>query len=130
MSAVCSLLRDWALARLLTRDQHALITALERPERWQPDEPLTEIECEQWAALLRTPLLRKLDIAMINWLQQEAQRAIYTPTPEAGRQCGFAAGARASWEIAKTFSRAPAASDGQSETDATTAAPSLAHLRP
>jgi hypothetical protein len=117
------------LARRVSRES-AVRTLLDAPDRWQPDEPLTTGDVADWAALLTTPLLRKIDLAMINMAQAEAQRAIHEPAAEAVRAAGYAAGYRAAWAIAKSLSTLPGAPTGKPETTPATDGPDLAHLSP
>lgn len=128
MKAVLNLIRGWLLAKLLRPDQLALVQSLDAPDRFMPDVPLTAKEAEQWGQLLATPLMLKVDTAMINWTQQQAQVALGVPTPEVVRQAGFAMGCRAGWNMAKTLSRLPVANDEQSGATATTPATGLEHL--
>lgn len=107
-----------------------LLAMLRAPDRWQPDQPLTTTDVADWANLLRTPLLAKIDLAMINMAQQEAQRAIHAETADTIRAAGYAAGYRASWQIAKALSTLPGAPTGKPEPDADTAATVLEHLNP
>lgn len=123
-------LRKAILRRLLNPAQLAVVKALDQPDRWMPDAGLTAIEAEAWASLLRTPLLLKIDHAMINWMQQEAQRALLAPQEHLARQAGMALGCRAGWEMAKTLSRLAAATGDQTEPTAPTAAATLDHLQP
>lgn len=123
-------LRDLILARLLTPAQHALVRALDQPERWQPDAKITAAEARNWGAMLASPLGMKLDVSMTNWVQQEAQRALFCPTAEIARTVGFAAGARAGWEMAKTISRMADPQVGPHEHASPTVDAGLAHHEP
>jgi hypothetical protein len=124
-------LRAWLLKKLLTPTQRMLIATIERPDRWQPDVPLTSQEAQQWGELLRSPLLLKVDVAMVNIAQQEAQRAIAAPSAETQRMAGYALGVRSAWQIAKAISTLSAAEGAASEgTGADTATPALEHLAP
>ena len=124
-------LRRFILRRLLTPAQLQLVDALERPDRWMPDVPITKDEAEAWGKLLASPTLVKIDHAMINWQQQEAQRALLAQGDDLARQAGFALGCKAGWQMAKTLSRLAAADSSQPETDgAPTAAPTLEHAMP
>lgn len=107
-----------------------LLNMLRAPDRWQPDQPLTTTDVADWANLLRTPLLAKIDLAMINMAQQEAQRAIHAEPADTIRAAGYAAGYRAAWSIAKALSTLPGAPTGKSEPDADTETPVLDHLSP
>ena len=122
-------LRDYLLRRLLTPEQLAVTLAMDRPDRWQPDQPLTEDEMKNWAAFLASPLGLKIDTAMVNFCQQEAQRALFATAENLPKQVGVALGVRAGWEMAKTLSRLGAAESAQSEPTATAPA-TLAHLSP
>jgi hypothetical protein len=68
--------------------------------------------------------------AMINWLQQEAQRAIYQPTPDLVRSAGYAAGCRAGWLMAKSLSRHDAPPSVDPEQTSPTADAHLDHHQP
>lgn len=129
MKAFLNLFRAWLLAQLLRPDQLAVVQALDAPDRFLPDPALTPAEAEQWGAMLQSPLMLKIDTAMINWTQQEAQRAIGFPTAELARQAGYAMGCRAGWSMAKTLSRLPVAKDEQTGAEATTPAEGLEHLQ-
>jgi hypothetical protein len=118
------------LRKLLRWDQLALVDALDDPDRWMPDEPLTQAEAEAWGAALLSPVGRKIDIAMSNLGQQEAQRACHTPTAETIRQTGYAAGFRAAWLLAKSLSTMAGAQPGKSEEGTTTGDATLDHLNP
>lgn len=123
-------LRAYFLRRWLTPAQLAVVTALDRPDRWQPDAPITPDEARNWEATLSSPLGIKIDHAMINWMQQEAQRALFAPTAEIARTVGFAAGCRAGWQMAKTLSRIAAPNDGTPETTSPTADAGLEQHQP
>ena len=114
----------------LTEAEAALLAALRAPDRWQPDQPLTATDVQDWAALLRTPLLVKLDVAMTNMAQQQAQTAIHESPANVARAAGYAAGFRGAWQLAKSLSTLAGAPTSTTETDATTDAPGLAHLNP
>lgn len=105
-------LRAWLRNKLLTPQERMTLATLAEPMRWQPDNPFTPTEAEQWGALLRQPLLLKIDVAMINMAQQEAQRAISAPSEDTHRMAGYALGIRAGWQIAKSFSTLTAAEGG------------------
>lgn len=123
-------LRKLILAWLLPPDQRALLEAMEAPDRWQPDVALTKEDAEAWEQTLHTPLLVKIDHAMINWSQQEAQRVLVAPAHDLARQAGFALGVRTGWQMAKSLSRMVAAEGDRSEPTAPTAAATLDHLAP
>jgi len=125
-------LRRAILRRLLNPAQLALVDALEQPDRWQPDVPITKDEAESWGKLLTTPTLLKIDHAMINWQQQEAQRALLAQGDDLARQAGFALGCKAGWQMAKTLSRLAAADScgPAGPAGALTAAPTLEHAMP
>ncbi len=129
-------LRAWVLTdqdrQLLTlrADQRAVFECLLNPDRWQPDAPLTQSEAEAWGAALRAPVGRKIDIAMVNMAQQQAQAAVHAEAGSIQRMAGFAAGFRASWVIAKALSTTAGADAGNNEDTTGTAADTLAHLNP
>lgn len=123
-------LRAWLLKRWLTAEERALISALRAPDRWQPDNPITPEEAETFGALLKQPLLVKVDVAMINMAQQLAQRAVHSPSAEIVRAAGYAAGFRAAWEFAKSLSNIASAKAGEPEAGADTDATGLEHLNP
>lgn len=117
-------------ARVLNPQQLEVVIALDRPDRWMPDEPLTPEEGEAWEKILLSPVGRKVDLALCNWAQQQAQYAIAQPAHEVLRAAGFARGCRAGWEMAKTLSRLVAAQGDQSEEFADTAGGSLERHQP
>ena len=126
-------LRAW-LARppavVLTAEEAALLAALRAPARWQPDQPLTLTDTKDWGALLHTPLLLKLDVAMTNMALQQAQSAIYERPENVARAAGYAAGFRGAWQLAKSLSTLAGAPTGHTEHSATTDALGLEHLNP
>ena len=113
-----------------TAEESRLIAALRAPDRWQPDEPITELEAKEWGALLRSPLLRKIDLAMVNMAQQQAQQAIHAPTADTIRAAGYAAGFRGAWQLAKSLSTLAGADTGKPETTPPTDDVGLDHLNP
>lgn len=113
-----------------TAEESRLIAALRAPDRWQPDEPITELEAKEWGALLRSPLLRKIDLAMVNMAQQQAQQAIHAPTHDTLRAAGYAAGFRGAWQLAKSLSTLAGADTGKPETTPPTDNVGLDHLNP
>ncbi|EIQ00737.1 hypothetical protein OpiT1DRAFT_05292 [Opitutaceae bacterium TAV1] len=131
MNTFLKLLRRLLLRRLLTADEAMLFDSLQKPYRWMPDAPMTSKEGEEWERfLVASELGRKLDIAMVNWAQQQAQVAIGAPADQVAGAAGFARGCMAGWQMAKTLSRLAATDGGNSEPDATTAAAGLEHLQP
>jgi len=123
--------RRRVLRTLLNSDQVQILDALETPGRWLPQgEPLTKDEAEGWGAALRSPTGLKVDIAMINLAQDEAQRAIHAPAAELQRMAGYAAGFRASWLMAKSISTIAGADAGTSEGAGDTGSTTLEHLNP
>lgn len=122
--------KEKLLAKMHETWEVRLLAMLRAPDRWQPDQPLTTTDVADWAALLRTPLLAKIDLAMINMAQQEAQRAIHAEPADTIRAAGYAAGYRAAWSIAKALSTLPGAPTGKPEPDADTETPVLDHLSP
>lgn len=117
-------LRNWLRKKLLTPQERELLAIVARPERWQPDMKITPEEAVQWGGLLKQPLMIKIDVAMINLAQQEAQRAIgpATPTSDVIRQTGYALGFRRGWDIAKALSVMLATNDEHAEKSAATGA--------
>ena len=122
--------RRLVLGKFLRPDQIAVMDAMEAPDRWQPDEPLTPAEAKGWGQVLSSPTGRKVDVCMINMAQQQAQLAVHSQPAEIHRMAGFAAGFRASWMLAKAISTMAGTDAGNSEEDAGTAAPTLEHLNP
>lgn len=118
--------RETVLRAMLSPEQWAIVSALERPDRWMPDPQITAQEAAQWGQLLATPLMLKLDVAMHNWTQQQAQMAIGAPASEMVAAGKFAHGCRAGWEMAKTLSRLAAAEGSTPEDDDPTASAPLA----
>ena len=116
--------------RILTTEEARIIDALRAPDRWQPDEPLTKAEAEAWGANLQSPIGLKIDVAMINLAQQQAQMAVHATTADVARMAGYAAGFRAAWVLAKALSTMAGTDAGKSENDATTGAAGLDHLNP
>ncbi|WP_043586940.1 hypothetical protein [Geminisphaera colitermitum] len=131
MKFLLKLLRKKLLRSLLTRDEAALLDSLSHPYRWMPDNPLTGREGEEWEHFITgSELGRKLDVAMVNWAQQQAQTAIAAPAGQIEHAAGFARGCMAGWQFAKTLSRIAATDAASSEPDATTAAAGFEHFRP
>lgn len=122
--------RVWLLDRLLNPQQRAILSALECPVRWDPFCMLTPEEAKQWAELLNQPLLRKIDLSMMNLVCDQAQLALRAPSEETLKLAGHASGVRAGWEMAKALSTFTSEAAGKSEGDADTATPALAHLQP
>lgn len=119
------------LDRVLRFDQRAVVQALAEPVRWQPEvEPVTASDASAWGAAMLSPVGRKMDVVMINMVQDHAQRAIQSPAAELHRAAGFAAGFRASWETAKSLSTIAGADAGTTEDGADTGATNLEHLNP
>jgi hypothetical protein len=110
--------------------ERQLVEALEKPYRWQADEPLTPAEGEQLKAFLGSPMGMKIDVCMVNWAQQQAQCALGAPADQIQNASGFARGCMAAWQMTKTLSRLAAAQGGKSEPDAPTAAAELEHFQP
>lgn len=107
----------------------ALLAGLSAPHRWMPDEPITREEALAWEAFILSPLGRKLDLAMIQWAQQQAQDAVARPGEQLAHSAGFARGCMAGWQMAKTLSRL--AQDAMSpEPDDATARAGLAQHQP
>lgn len=122
-------LRLAILRRLLSPAQLAVVQALDRPDRWQPDQALTPDETKAWAETLSSPIGLKIDTAMVNFCQQEAQRALLAPQDQLPKQVGIALGIRAGWEMAKTLSCLGEAELAQPEPTGTAPA-TLDHLTP
>jgi len=116
--------------RFLSADEARLVDALRDADRWQPDQPLTAGDAQAWASVLRSDYGRRLDIAMINLGQQQAQMAVHAQSADVQRLAGYAAGFRGAWQLAKALSTIAGTDAGQSEQDATTGAADLAHLNP
>jgi hypothetical protein len=125
-----NVVRSWLLRRLLTAPQRMVLAALAEPARWQPDDAINPPEAAEWGKLLSAPILRKIDAAMVNMANQEAQRAITAPSAETLRMAGYALGFRAAWQTAKALSTITAAEGGATEGDDSTASAALAHLSP
>jgi len=123
-------LRTRLLRLVLSAEERRLLAALRAPDRWQPDDPITEVEAKDWAALLRTPLLVKIDLAMVNMAQQQAQLAVHLPAADTVRAAGYAAGFRGSWQLAKSLSTLAGTDAGKLETTPPTDDAGLAHLNP
>jgi hypothetical protein len=115
-------LRAFILRRLLRPEQLALVAALDAPDRWQPDAPITAADAAGWRGVLESPTGQKIDHAMINWLQQEAQRAVYQPTADLVRSAG--------WMMAKSLSRHDAPPSVDPEQSSPTADAHLDHHQP
>lgn len=122
--------RRRVLRKLLQPDVLAMVDVLEAPDRWQPDVQINETDGNAWAGALKTEVGVKIDTAMINMAQQEAQRAVHVPAELSVRQAGFAAGFRASWTMAKSLSTIAGTDAGKPEETADTGAANLAHLNP
>lgn len=122
--------REVLLRSMLSPEQWAILESMERPERFRPDIPITKEDADAWESALRSPVGLKVDTAMVNWLQQQAQRAIGAPSPEVVAGAKFALGCRAGWEMAKTISRLAVAQNSESEEDAPTAAAALDRHQP
>lgn len=117
--------RETLLRSMLSPEQWQIVAALDKPDRWMPDPIITPTEAQQWGSLLASPLMLKLDVAMINWTQQQAQTAIGAPASEMIAAGKFALGCRAGWQMAKTLSRLAAAEGSEPEDDASPAASRL-----
>lgn len=115
---------------VLTPEERRLVAALRTPDRWQPDRPITDLEAKDWAALLRSPLLLKIDLAMCNMAQQQAQLAVHLPAADTVRAAGYAAGFRGAWQLAKSLSTLAGTHAGPSETTPPTDDAGLEHLNP
>ena len=104
--------------------------ALQHPHRWMPDEPLTTREAREWSSLFSSPLGLKIDTAMINFCQQQAQEAIAQPPDRITHAAGVARGCVIAWQLAKTLSRIANVEVGPSESDPTTAEAGLDQHQP
>jgi hypothetical protein len=111
----------------ILRDVHY---ALRHPHRWMPDEPLTTREAREWSSLFSSPLGLKIDTAMINFCQQQAQEAIAQPPDRITHAAGVARGCVIAWQLAKTLSRIANVEVGPSESDPTTAEAGLDQHQP
>lgn len=122
----------WYLAiRFLAPASHrAILVAVTKAHLALPEEPYTANETRDWGKLLTTEFGRKLDLTMCNWCTQRAWMATQAPASEIEKMTGFALGARAAWETAKSISRLGEANSPISESDAQTVAADLEHLRP
>jgi hypothetical protein len=124
-----STLKAWLLKKLLTPAQHAVLIAIEEPARWMPGEDITPGDAQNLGELFRSPLMLKVDVAMINFANQAAQAAIMAPTAEVVSAAGYARGVRAGWQVAKSLSTLTGAEAGATE-EGDTDAPVLEHLSP
>jgi|GEM_PF-2616053 len=113
-----------------SNEEAKLLAVLRAPDRWQPADEFTGADAKDWAALLTTPLLRKLDVTMVNMAQQQAQQAIHLPSADTVRAAGYAAGFRAAWVLAKSLSTLTGTDAGKPETKPDTAELGLEHLNP
>jgi hypothetical protein len=118
--------------RLAKKDRVArtIVAAVMAPQRYLPDEPLTAKECEAWEGILVSPVGVKIDTAMINFCQQQAQAACAVAADQLPHAAGVARGCLIGWQMAKTLSRIANAQDGDTETDPTTAQAGLAQHQP
>jgi hypothetical protein len=107
-----------------------ILRALEQPQRFLPDRPITHNEAKDWAAFIAGPLGVKIDTAMINWTQQQCQAACAAQKDNRDYAAGFARGTVVAWQMAKTLSRIVLAQEDTSETDATTADAGLEQNQP
>jgi hypothetical protein len=114
----------------LPPDIQFVVDALARPEKWQPMEPLTEADIAELKALLRSPLMQKLDVCMYNMAQQQMRTAAFAPTAEVLTEAKFAAGFKASWERFKSLSVLTLTKTGESETTEDTGAEGLEQYIP
>lgn len=123
-------LRQWLRHWCLTEEQRRVIDALEMPQRWMPQPDITKAEAEEWGKVLASPVLRRIDAAMINRVCDEAQRVLIVPVAEMPKQAGYALGFRHAWELAKSISTIGAAEGTKAEATADTGAENLEHLNP
>jgi hypothetical protein len=123
-------LREWLLRKLLTPAQRMVLASIEAPARWLPEQEITDADKAQLRQLFTSPLMLKVDVAMINLAHQAAQQAIMAPSTETVRQAGYALGMRAGWQIAKSISTLTSAEAGATEGETDTAGSALAHLNP
>lgn len=86
------------------RELGALVRLHEQPERWRPEEPLTEADVKAWAEMLRTATGRKLDVILYNRAQQLMSDACFAPPAEVLARAKFAAGYKAAWQEVKSLS--------------------------
>lgn len=117
-------MKRWILSKLLRPEQLAVLDAMDCPIKWMPDPAITSDEAKTWGNLLRSPLLMKIDTAMVNYSQQQAQTAIMGPAAELPKLAGFALGVREGWQMAKRLSVLLATKAEQSE-DGDEGAPDL-----
>jgi hypothetical protein len=104
--------------------------ALQAPHRWLPDVALTATEAREWGVMIQSPLGLKIDTAMINFCQQQAQEAIAQPPDRIQHAAGVARGCVVAWQLAKTLSRIANAEVGHTESDLTTAEAGLDQHQP
>ena len=108
----------------------SLRLAFLQPQRWMPDPEISASEATQWGNVITGPLGVKIDTAMINWCQQQAQAACAAPAEQIIAAAGFARGCVVSWQMAKTLSRIANANVGTTETDPDTAKAGLEQHQP
>ncbi len=123
-------LRAWLLEKLVCPQHRAVLAALEKPDRYFGEAEFTKAEIAQFRELLRSPLMQKLDLAMVNLAQGQAQKAIQVAGPEAAHACGVAWGYRAAWQQFKSISTLAVAEDGTLGADGDTAPADLARFHP
>jgi hypothetical protein len=104
--------------------------ALQEPSRWLPDVALTATEAREWGVMIQSPMGIKIDTAMINFCQQQAQEAIAQPPDRIQHAAGVARGCVVAWQLAKTLSRIANAEVGHTESDLTTAEAGLDQHQP
>jgi hypothetical protein len=109
----------------LAPDIEFVVRALQLPEKWQPMEALTAQDIAELKALLKSPLMQKLDVCMYNMAQQQMRTAVFAPTAEVLTEAKFAAGFKASWERFKSISVLTLTQTGESETNEETGAEGL-----
>lgn len=123
--------RATVLRAMLSPEQWQLLEALEKPATFLADVTFEPNEADALEQFFRSPLWAKVDVAVINWTQQQAQKAIGAAPEQMVAAGKFAYGCRAGFEMTKSISRLAAAKRSEPEdTDATTAAAGLEQHQP
>lgn len=122
--------RETVLRAMLSSEQWAVVSALEKPDTFLRDVAFEKTEADALEQFFKSPLWAKVDVAIINWLQQQAQQAIAAEPAQMIAAGKFAHGCRAGFEMTKSISRLAAAHRSEPEEDAPTAAAGLAQHQP
>lgn len=123
--------RRTLLRAMLSREQWTVLASLEKPDRFTEGAGFTAEDADALQKFFESPLWAKVDLAMINWLQQRAQEAIQAAPEQMIAAGKFAHGCRAGFEMTKTISRLAAAKRSEPEDpDAPTAATGLEQHQP